>query len=193
MNNQIKIIQVNCRDCTKSRLSELKVLIRVRNPSMVFISETHWAPSFQPSFPSYHCFRKDSEGSNHWGGVAILVSNCFSMFPIKCSSSELLENVAISVSLASGENLTVVSSYCLKGNCRKEDITKLLGISSLYVIGGDFNAHRDLWDSSGPCNSVGRAIFSALNESDHACLLTLVILQLECARQTGLIRLLTSL
>ena len=94
------------------------------------------------------------------------------MSPIKCSSSELLENVAISVSLASGENLTVVSSYCLKGNCRKEDITKLLGISSLYVIGGDFNAHHDLWDSSGPCNSVGRAIFSALNESDHACLLT---------------------
>ena len=62
MNNQINIIQANLRGCTKNRLSELKELICVRNPSIVLLNETNWAPSFPPSLSSFHCFRKDREG-----------------------------------------------------------------------------------------------------------------------------------
>ena len=78
LTSTLKILQWNCRGCTLNRLSELKGLICLENPSVVLLLETHWSPTLQPSFPNYSCLRKDRTPPSRGGGVAILIKTSLS-------------------------------------------------------------------------------------------------------------------
>lgn len=63
----------------KSKLEEFKANIRIINPSIVLLSETHWNKNLNLNFSSYNIIRSDREDS--YGGVTILIKKILSSPP----------------------------------------------------------------------------------------------------------------
>lgn len=88
--------QWNSNGFLKSNLEEFKYLLRLTNPDLVIVSETHWNPKINLSFQHYKLFRKDQVGHKD-GGVAILVHNSIHCVPFLPPSSHLIETVSVTI------------------------------------------------------------------------------------------------
>ena len=102
-------------------------------------------------------------------------------------SCSVRNTVVASISLKNNGKLILVSSYCPKGNCNKEDVELLFQLtSSNFIIGGYVNNHHSLWEFHATLNRAGRAIAAALHDQNQVCLLTSSDLQTRLYLVSGL-------
>lgn len=171
-NNKFKIAQWNARGLTKSRLEEFKHFLGYFTPSVVLLSETHWKDSFNVQFSSYNIFKKNRH-DRRGDGVAILVHKSIKFFPLHLNTAlHSIESIAISISTSTFPTLDLISAYAPNGDSRPEEILSLFYRQNPFIIGGDFNAHHDMWETYTNANWGGLSIWNALMDSSDVALLT---------------------
>lgn len=170
-NHQLKVLQCNARGLTKSRLEEFRHFLSLYNPSVVLLSETHWNDSFSVQFSSYVVIKKNRQG-RFGGGVAILVKKSIQFSLLSLEHFNSIEAVGISISSPSSQTFDCISVYAPKGDSPVEEIDVLLNRPSLFIVGGDFNAHHPMWESNSVVNRGGNAIWSVIMDRPSVNLLT---------------------
>lgn len=152
----IKILQWNARGLYRSRLEELKNNLRVHNPHIVLLSETHWRDQYNVKFSAYKSFSLNrlSQG----GGVAILILKNIQAAVLDLPSYDNLELIGVTIKLKNNQELDVVSVYCPNGSqSNYEDLETILNnTGNSTIVGGDLNAHSELWEDGYPTNLSGR-------------------------------------
>jgi ribonuclease HI/endonuclease/exonuclease/phosphatase family metal-dependent hydrolase len=171
MSEKLKIIQWNARSLYKAKLAQFKVDLNSLDPDIVLLCETFWNDKYKAMFSAYHPFvnnRTDRRG----GGVAILVKKNIPAKPHATPSTEKVEAIGIMVKLKT-KTINITSVYCPHGDCDKKDILDLLNTAGdSAIVGGDFNAHSELWEDSTTPNRAGSALEEALMESSDFTLCT---------------------
>lgn len=142
--NNFKCCQWNARGLTRSRLEEFKHFLSYYNPSVVLLCETHWNDSFNVRFNAYNVIKKNRPNQNG-GGVAILAHKSLQFSSISLPHFSSLETVGISISFSDSLIIDFVSVYAPRGDSSEEEINRLLNRPNMFFVGGDFNAHHNLW------------------------------------------------
>jgi exonuclease III len=153
-------------------LEEFKSHLRLHDPHIVLLSETHWKDEYKVKFSSYNSFtlNRASQG----GGVAILIKKNLQATPLAVPSHVNLEAIGASVTLKNQLIIEVISVYCPNGNnCRYEVLENLLtNTGNSAIVGGDLNAHSDLWEDGYPTNTSGRNVKHYIQNEDKFILTT---------------------
>ena len=171
MSKNLKILQWNARSLFKTKLAQFKLDLNSLDPDVVLLCETFWNDKYKAIFSAYHSFvnnRSDRRG----GGVAILVKKDIPAKPHATPSTEKVETIGVMVKLKT-KTINIISVYCPHGDCDKRDILDLLNTAGdSAIVGGDFNAHSELWEDSTKSNRAGTALEEALTESNNFTLCT---------------------
>jgi len=172
MTKPLKIIQWNARGLYRSRLEEFKNQLRYHNPHIVLLSETHWKDEYKVKFSAYNSFNLNR--ASQGGGVAILVKKNIQATLLDFPPHENIEAVGATIRLSNKDIIEVASVYCPNGNrCNYEEIENILthtGRSA--IVGGDLNAHSDLWEDGYPTNASGRNLKQYLQNENKFILAT---------------------
>ncbi len=75
------------------------------------------------------------------------------------------EAVGITLVLNSTEKIDIISFYSPKGNCKQNDLDRIIANRSSLILGGDFNGHHHIWESRCSPNVSGNAIAQILDEN----------------------------
>ena len=168
----LSIIQWNARSLYRAKLDLFKYNLRISNPSVVLLSETHWVDSHPVAFTAYNCFSKNRTGKCG-GGVAILVKKSLSAYLFNTPSLDHFESIGISIHLANGKKLNLISVYCPKGDAPPSEINSLFSsCEGPFSIGGDFNAHHSMLKDSHNNNTCGVSITNHLSSDNNLVLCT---------------------
>ena len=170
--------QWNSNGLLKSNLEELKHFLRLTNPDLVIVSETHWIPKINPSFQNYKLFRKDRQSGHKGGGVAILVHNSIHCVPFLPPSSHLIETVGVTIQTEEIGRIDVISAYCPNGDAARADLSAAFQNilvsprSPNFIIGGDLNAHHSSREPDRSHNNCGNSLSSLISEMPGLVLVT---------------------
>lgn len=168
----LSILQWNARSLYRAKLEEFKANLRVTNPSIVLLSETHWKDQYIPKFTAFHSFVLNRPGPG--GGVVILVRKDTHATSLDLPRSTNLETVGVSIRLDDGRVVKVVSVYCPNGSeCNRDEITSLFrAVGDCAIVGGDFNAHSPMWEDGHAQNRCGRYLADLLLDENNFALIT---------------------
>lgn len=169
--DKFTIIQWNARGLNKSRLEEFRNFLSLSKPSVVLLSETFWNTFCKVKFRSYNIIQRNRHG-RPGGGVAILIHSSINFTPLSVDTSASFEVVGATITSSSHGPIDVISVYCPKGDCSKEEFDSLIIRDNNFIVGGDFNGHHDLWESCPRSNKSGAAIYSSLLDNPDVTLLT---------------------
>jgi exonuclease III len=152
-------------------LEEFKSHLRLHDPHIVLLSETHWKDEYTVKFSAYNSFTLN--WVSQVGGVAILIKKKLQA-TVAVSSHINLEAIGASVTLKNQLIIEVISVYCPNGNnCRYEEIENLLtNNGNSAIVGGDLNAHSDQWEDGYPTNASGRYVKQYIQNEDKFILTT---------------------
>lgn len=167
----LKVLQWNARGLNKNKLEEFKRFLSYFVPLVVLLSETHWNEKVNVKFRCYNVIKKNRPNGKG-GGVAILIHKSLKFIPIQLRYFETMEAVAVSISTFQYNNLEFISVYAPRGDSTKEEILSLFTRNQPFIVGGDFNAHHELWESRPYPNRGGTSIWNALIELPDISLLT---------------------
>lgn len=67
-----KTHHMNSMERAQPDQSKTEGIMRILNPAIIILSDTHWSPNISPSFKSYSVIRKVSS-TRAGGGIAILI------------------------------------------------------------------------------------------------------------------------
>ena len=193
-NNNLSVIQWNSGGLSHSKLQEFKDFLHDKNPHIVLLSETHWKENKNkekenkksgPVFNGYNIVRADRK-KGKGGGVAILIHTSISFKEITLPKIDCMEIVGVSISTDSGL-VDFISVYCPRGNSTTQQVCQLFDApGNQFVIGGDFNAHHQLWEKTGTRpNRGGSSLVAALTEVTDVSLLTPKNLNTRMCPQTA--------
>lgn len=167
----ISCIQWNARGLTKARLEEFNDFLSSSKLSIVLICETFWNNNYAVKFRSHNIINTN-RAFRHGSGVAILINKSIPFTQLNIINTEIIEAVGISIKSPDLGTIDIISSYCPKGDCSKEEISTLIDRDNHFMIGGDFNAHHESWSRQTNPNKSGKSIYSALLQSPQATLIT---------------------
>lgn len=159
----LKIIQSNARSIRSNR-GDLELFIHEKNVHVALINDTWLKKDSHFSSPSYRTIWKDTQDG--YGAVTILVKNNFSYQQLVCPAGlPETECVGITIVTKSSTKLNIYIIY-RRPQVNVDSagwITFLDSLDKPFVIGGDFNVHYTLWDSSSS-ERGGSALFEATEE-----------------------------
>jgi len=168
----LSIVQWNCRSLRLAKLEQFKAALRVTNPSVVLLSETHWNDKYTPIFSAYQTFYTNRHSSG--GGVAILVRKGIRASAKPVPPLDDTEAVGATIRLHDGSQLDIFSIYSPDGNL--DIFTDIEAIASTAsesaIIGGDFNPHHPAWEDGHAANRSGRAVSKFLLNDNKFTLIT---------------------
>ena len=157
------ILQWNCKGL-RTRLEELKVLLRESNPGVICLQETKLGPEvFNPGL-NYNIFSSAPRaGDRTHGGAAIDVHKSLQHSPLPIVTD--LQAVALTVVL--DKQITICSIYLPpRAAFTNADIQSLLDqLPSPFLLLGDFNAHNPLWGGD-ILDSEGKVIEDIINNNN---------------------------
>jgi hypothetical protein len=168
----LKIIKWNARSLYKSKLQEFKCILKLTNPHIVLLSETHWRDNYTAHFSAYKSFTLNRPTLG--GGVAILVKKNIQTAPLPLPPSRNIEAIGITIMTRNNLPIDILSIYCPNGNaCTEEEIESIFNTPrNETIIGGDMNAHSELWEEGRPENRIGKIISEYLISEPNRVLVT---------------------
>ena len=161
-NKTLKIVQWNCRSINSNRASFHKFIYE-NDIDIAILSETWLKPTANLNIPGFSIIRKDRLDGK--AGVAILVSNKIE-FVIKQLVDNFNDDILVCAVTLNGQyKLDILSVYRAPHiTASHNDWKKIFSqVSSSLLVGGDFNAHNNMWGSSKNDNH-GNALFRAIDE-----------------------------
>lgn len=170
--NNFKCIQWNARGLTKAKLEDFRNFLSSVKPEIVMLSETHWNNLFNVKFNSYHVLKKNRP-NRLGGGVAILVNKHVVFSQINLIHTATVEAIGVSVMSTTNNPTDFISIYVPKGDCEVHEMEYVFNRRNVTVVGGDFNAHFSMWESSAQANKAGRSVYEALLSSHNMGLILL--------------------
>ena len=172
MTEPLRILQWNSRSLYRAKLEEFRANLKTFNPLLALISETNWRNEYKVKFTAYNVFSFNRQGPG--GGVAILAKKSLRISKLHLPPINNFETIGITVELADGTKLDIISAYCPNGNnCHRDDINLLFNSTgNTAIIGGDFNAHHPIWEDGHPSNKCGRILADILLEESNFILTT---------------------
>lgn len=159
-------MQWNARSAISNKNNLIKFL-NEQNIHVALISETWFKPSQRVNFPGFNVIRRDRIDGK--AGVAILVKKQFRFKEINFDGNMYNEDI-----LVCGITLEINQSYIsFVSLYRPPNINTLnndwrnifMQCSHPLIIGGDFNAHSNLWGSA-KNDQVGRQLINCIEEID---------------------------
>ncbi|KZS20278.1 Uncharacterized protein APZ42_013072 [Daphnia magna] len=121
LQHRTRCIQWNARGLSKANLEEFRQYITVVKPDIALLSETHWKPSFNAKFKSYHVLKKDRL-NRPVVGVAVLVHKNLRFSPLILPNSDSMETISVTIMSSSNTPTDFISLYVPKGDCEVADI-----------------------------------------------------------------------
>ena len=149
-----------------SKLNEFKKYIFALEPLIVCITETHLKDKYSPKFQNYNIFRKDIEDG--YGGLLILCHKSITAKSNQINSFQNGEMEHLSIQYCFHNEWSVL--ILLYNPCKsvsEQELNHYLGkVDATGIVCGDFNAHHESWELSGPKpNPSGKSLFNALTRS----------------------------
>ncbi|CAH1985069.1 unnamed protein product [Acanthoscelides obtectus] len=165
MNTKLKIIQWNARSAVANKHSVDQFLFN-NNIDIALISETWFKPGFNVIFKGYSIIRSDRHDGKT--GVAIFVRNTLKFKEITCRPRpNYVQVCGAEVQVADSLRLSLLSMYVPpSSHIRTNEWIDLLSpFGQDTIVGGDFNAHHNLWGSYKQDHN-GCSLVEALNSID---------------------------
>lgn len=163
----IRLIQWNARSIINKK-PNLANFLKDHPTEIILLSETWNNPRTPFTLKGYDFIHRDRHDNK--GGVGILVSKTIKYRVINVNNI-LNHSLEICAVYLPDLNVTVVSVYRPPNiNVNKTDWENLFAsFSTPAIIGGDFNAHHNLWGSTYE-NCTGRRLVEALDDSNYVVL-----------------------
>lgn len=161
---KLKIVQWNTQSIDSKR-ENLDMLLKEHEIDIAILSETWLKPGRQYSFKNYHIHRDDRDDG--YGGVAILVSKKLSHKPITFPVKYHFANIC---GIYTPQfNLNFISIYrSINCNLSVNDYVNIFsrcGQGAPVIIGGDFNAHQQVFGSAKNDNA-GNILLKAICDQE---------------------------
>ena len=170
----LNLLQLNCNGIQSSQ-HQLSALLHEKNIHIAAIQETKlcddsFARLTPNCFPGYSFSPKHRD--SHGGGIALLVRHNIPFSPL-CTHDLFDQNDAITdiqaiqVTLGSS-TLNIINLYIPpEGSCPRRyspDLSRILNLPDAIIL-GDFNAHHQLWYSTGRESQRSKDLVDAINNS----------------------------
>lgn len=149
-NNELKIIQCNVQSLHSNK-SELQRVLTAADYDVALLSETWTQDALENSIKyrisGYH--QLNHSRYDNYGGVAILLKDCFNYFKIQLPTvSDFTQVVALRVATIDIVLVSLYVSPSIPNATFEDDISNIfVSLRSFrrIVIGGDLNAHHSGW------------------------------------------------
>ena len=145
-NMELNILQWNARSLIAHQLELKNFLASTQvKPSLICVQETFLRAGKTFNLHGYSVERRDREGAERGGGVAILIAEGLSYTVV--DRPQDVEALSIQFSLASKRKITVTNIYHPPNTpINTASIQRLFAIKDSIIV-GDLNSHSSLWGS----------------------------------------------
>lgn len=138
INKQLNITLWNANGL-QNKIHELPYFLHKFNVDILLINETKLLKHDNINIKGYKNYRKDGEGNNRGGGVAIFIKNSLSHQEFHINTT--LEVIAIEIS-----DMLIITYYSPPQNkINLEEINNFLSLNKRILIAGDSNAKHQQW------------------------------------------------
>lgn len=142
----------------RGKILELRNFVKIHNPDIICLQETHLNSSSKLSIPGYIILRSDRL-TRRGGGTAICIKNSIEHHLLQLNTVSF-EHTSIALKIKGGHFVTVSSIY--KPPLSKINTIELSNLTKLndsFFICGDFNAKHPSWNQ-GSSNQDGTVLFN---------------------------------